>query len=295
MPVPVRARFHGGPIRRALLLFALLLGLAPLLAASAQAARVSSVGLVDYSKKAFKIGDWVRYRVEVANDRGVENTSFQEVRIVGEDVFRGEKCFWLETWFGADSLRASRDLVLVSYDAFKDKDADVMFSLYMRMMMFTTDDEGIPEMQEIRKATAARARPDLTIMRGKADTLGVDTLQTEMGPIEGRLVSVIRKLANPKDTADSTVNQITYMDRKQWLSKKVPITSLVKEEEFFERRLQAYKLGTVSTDAPEAVIDNESRVATVVAWGTGAKSALLELWREKKGFQRAPEQFEADP
>ncbi len=286
---PARTLSGRGLPARSLRTFGLAIALVLPALLPAHAARVNSTGLVDYSRKNFKLGDWVRYRVEVSTSRGIENVSYQEIRIVGEEEFRGEKCFWIETRFGPDSSRVTQDLVLVSYDVFQDKDADVMFSLYTRMMMFSTDDEGVPDMQEVRKATAAAKRPDLTMMRGKVDTLGTETVETERGPIEARLLKAIRKLGNPKQSPDSTTNLITFMDRKQWMSNRVPITSLVKEEEFFERRIQTYAVGTPSTEAPETVLDNEVRSALVVAWGTGARSPMLELWQKKKALLRAPD------
>ena len=245
------------------------------------AARVNGIGLIDYRKK-FKVGDWVRYKIDVANSNGLERENFQEVRIVGEETFRGEPCFWVETWFGPDSLRAAYDLTLMSYDVFKDTQADVRYSVYMRLMMLDQDDQGRPEMTEVKTAKGTEALPDLTPYRGKVDTLGMETVDTPKGAIESRLVTLERKLRNPRDTPDSTINKITHIVRKSWLSKRVPITSLVAEDETEDWLIQAYKLGEVSTNAPEVPFSSENRKITVVDWGTGAKSSLLAGWRAKK-------------
>jgi hypothetical protein len=267
--------------RAGLLLLAFVL--AALAAAPAFAARISGIGLLDYTKKNFKVGDWVRYRIEVSNSNGMEAVNFQEVRIAGEETFRGEPCTWIETWFGKDSTTASYDLTLMSNEVFKDPQSDVRYSVYARMMMLDSDEQGRPEMTEVKRAGSdTTPLPDLSSLRGKVDTLGFETVKTGKGPIEARMVRLTRKLRNPRDTPDSTVNKITEIVRTTWISRKVPITSLVQELEVEDWRIQAYKLGEVSTNAPEVPFSSESRKVTVAGWGTGAKSNLLRLWREKK-------------
>jgi hypothetical protein len=262
------------------LLLALTLSL--FIAAPAFAARVNGIGLIDFRRKTFKVGDWVRYKIEVANSNGQEQVNHQEVRIAGEETFRGEQCFWVETWFGPDSLRAAYDLTLMSYDVFKDPDADVRYSIYVRLMMLDQDDSGRPEMTEVKLANGAPKMPDLTPYRGKVDTLGMETIPTPKGAFEGRLVTLERKMRNPRDTPDSTINKISHLVRQSWFSKKIPITSLIAEDETEDWLIQAYKLGEVSTNAPEVPYSSENRKVTVEAWGSGARSGLLAGWRAKK-------------
>jgi hypothetical protein len=266
-------------------LAALIVATLLVIVAPAGHARVSAVGLVDYTKKNFKVGDWVRYRVDVSNDLGNEDMNFQEVRIVGEDAFRGEKCFWIETWYGPDSLKASYDLALVSYDVFKDPDSDLRYQLYVRMVLYGMDDEGIPELVELRPSTASKD-PDLRPLRGQIDTLGIEPVATAKGSLDGRLIQLQRKLSNPRQMADSTVNRITDMVRRTWVSRKIPVTSVVKEEEVNKRLVQSYAVGQPSTSAPENMIETLYRTATVVNWGTGARSEMLETWRKYRGFMR---------
>ena len=256
-----------------------------LVAVPAAHAGVSAVGLVDYTKKNFKVGDWVRYRVDVSNDRGDEDLQYQEVRVVGEDTFRGERCFWVETWYGPDSLRASYDIALVSYDVFKDPDSDLRYQLYVRMVLAGMDEEGVPELIELRKSSGSKDT-DLRPLRGQRDTVGVEAVATARGSIEARLVRLTRKLQNPRQMADSTVNRITDMERKTWIARSVPITSVVKEEEVNARKIQSYAVGQPSTSAPESLLETIYRTATVVNWGTGAKSETLASWRKHRGFMR---------
>jgi len=267
--------------RAGLLLLAFVL--AASLVVPAFAARISGIGLIDYRKKNYKLGDWVRYRIEVSNSNGNEAVSSQEVRIVGEETFRGEPCTWIETRFGPDTTNFASDLTLVSNEAFRDTQADVRFSVYARMMMMETDEQGNPVMTEIKRAGSGTSPlPDLSAMRGEVDTLGHETVETPRGSIDGQIVRLHRKIRNPRDTPDSTINRITDVKRTQWMSRKVPITSLIKEVETEDWLRQAYKICTVSTTVPETPFSSETRTVTVVAWGTGAKSDILEQWKRSR-------------
>ncbi len=254
--------------------------LAVVLAAPALAVQVSGIGLIDYRKRNFKVGDWVRYKVETANSNGRELANVQEVAIVGEEVFRGEPCFWVETWFGPDSTRASYDLTLMSAKAFADPQSDVRFTIYMRLIMTDMDETGAPVMTEVRRPPGSAPKPDMSNLRGDVDTVGVEKVDTAWGPLDGQLVRLHRKLRNPRDEGDSTVNRITDLHRKIWLTLRVPITSLAKQEETEDWFVQTYKVGTVSTSAPEVQVSSETRTAEVVAWGSGYKSLLLPLWKK---------------
>ena len=267
--------------RAGLLLLAFIL--AASVCAPAFAARISGIGLIDYRKKNFKVGDWVRYKIEVSNSNGNEAVSYQEVRIAGEETFRGEPCTWVETWFGPDTSSYVSDLTLVSNDVFKDPQADVRFSVYARLMMMEADEQGVPEMIEVKRAGAENAPlPDLTSLRGEVDTVGFEAVPTARGSLESQIVKLHRRLRNPREYADSTINRITDVKRTTWMSRKVPITSLVKEVETEDWLRQAYKVGEVSTSAPETPVSSETRTVTVIDWGSGAKSEMLAAWQKKR-------------
>jgi hypothetical protein len=133
------------------------------------------------------------------------------------------------------------------------------FSIYTRLMMLDQDDQGRPEMTEVRRADKTTALPDMAPYQGKVDTLGMERVDTPKGALDARLVRLERKLKNPRDTADSTINKITHVVRKSWVSKKVPITSLVAEDETEDWLIQAYRLGEISTNAPEVPFSSENR------------------------------------
>jgi len=265
------------------------------LVAPAFAALVSGVGLIDYRKKNYKVGDWVRYRVETNNSNGREASNLQDIAIVGEETFRGEPCIWVETWFGADSSHAGYDLTLLSARAFKDPQADVRFSIYVRLMMTDTDDDGNPVMTEVRRPAGSPEMPDMAHLRGEVDTLGTESVKTALGPMDAQMVRLHRKLRNPRDMPDSTINRITDLNRTMWLTRRVPLTSLAKQEETENWYVQKYKVGEVSTSAPEVLVSSETRSAEVIAFGTGRKSLLLPLWMKKRVSPNMPSALPSGP
>ena len=140
----------------------------------------------------------------------------------------------------------------------------------------------------MKRADKGAPAPDLTAYRGFTDTLGMERIDTPKGAIDARLLRLERKLRNPRDTGDSTINKITHVVRKTWMSRKVPITSLVAQDETEDWLVQSYRVGEVSTKAPEVPYSSENRKVTVVGWGTGAKSSLLAGWRAKKSESAVP-------
>jgi hypothetical protein len=260
--------------------------LAGALAARPAAAGVSAVGLIDYTKPNFKMGDWVRYKVEISTSTGLEDVNQQEVRIVGEETYRGERCFWVETWYGREEKVAAYDLALVSYDVFKDVAPDVHYRNYLRLVLLGLDNDGIPEMSDLKRSNPDAAPPDLRPYRGTLDTLGVEKVGTPRGEIEARLVRLSRRLARTIPQPDSTINRINETTRKTWISRNIPVTSVVKEEEVSDRKVQAYALGQPASTAPETIAESIMRTATVIDWGSGATSDLLRQWREGRGLLR---------
>ena len=245
-----------------------------------------SIGLVDYSKKNFKLGDWVRYKIETTDSHGHEDLSYQLIKIVGEEVFRGERCFWLETESLAPGQKyPSYDLTLISEEAFKDPDADMSNGFYLRAMLLGFDDNGHPEITEVH-SKAPVGKVDYAELRGKIDTVGVEAMETPKGKFDTVHLTQGQRLENTRPMSDSTVVRITVTRRALWKSRRVPITSLAREHEIKEYKLKAYKLGTVSTEVPEVLLETASYTATIVDWGTGAKSETLAAWQKNKSKRR---------
>ncbi len=261
-------------------------------AASPLLAATSAVGLVDYSGKPnFKLGDWVRYRFTIETSDGHESVGYQEVRIVGEEDYRGEKCFWVETGAGRDTSALFRTLMLMSYDAFKDPNADVRYKRYMRMLMMgpAINNSG-PELLEVEhpKEDAPPTPEELAQLRGKIEDKGPITVETVRGPIPARASFVLRKVGATDPQPDSTIQMITETKRTISVSRKIPITSQARFEQFETVYKKAWGTGQVSTEAPENVVSWSKIDSKVVAWGTGASNLMLEAWRKQGSLLDAP-------
>jgi hypothetical protein len=263
------------------------------LSAAPSGAATSAVGLVDFSGKPnFKNGDWVRYRFTAENAEGHESVAYQELRIVGEEEYRGEKCFWLETGSGRDTTALFRTLMLVSYDAFEDPNADVRYKRYMRMFMMgpAMAGEGGPEILEVEhpREDAPPTAAELAQLRGNVDSLGKVTVDTERGPILANAFYTYRKLGATDPKPDSTVQMITETKRTVSKSRKVPITSQARFEQMETIYRKAWATGTVSANAPENVHSWTKIDSKVVAWGTGARNMMLDAWRKQGSLLQAP-------
>jgi hypothetical protein len=264
-----------------------------LVSAGPASAATSAVGLVDFSSKTpnFKNGDWVRYHFKTETSSGEESEGYQEMRIVGEETYRGEKCFWLETGVGRDTMSLFRTLMLVSYEAFKDPNADVRFKRYMRLfMMGPSVNQSGPEILEVDhpKEDTPPTADEIAYLRGKVDTLGAVTVDTPRGPIASRAFYTWRKLGATEPKPDSTVVTITDTKRTVSKSRKVPITSQSRFEQTETILRKAYAAGQVSTEAPENVLSWTKIDSKVVAWGKGATNLMLEAWRQQGSLLEAP-------
>jgi hypothetical protein len=260
----------------------------------ARAASIS-IGLLDFSSKTpnFKVGDWVRYRYVNENSNGREDAGFQEISIVGEEMYRGEKCFWLETRAGRDSMHLYPTLVLMSYEVFNDPYPDVRFKHYMRLMMMPPepDEHGeiTPEFLEVGQRPEEPTTPEeIARLRGLRDTLGTVTIQTGKGAIPSRETSVYRKLGVTDVGRDSTIQTITETKRTVAHARKVPITGHTRFRQTETVYIKAYAVGQVSTTAPELEVGWSKLEATLMTWGTGAKNPFLDAWHKSGGFIEAP-------
>jgi hypothetical protein len=282
-----------GNASRTLALCALVSSLFLALPASVVRAATAADAMVDYLSGTpnYKNGDWVRYRIDAETSGGDETIQYKELRIDGEETYRGEKCFWLETGVGRDTTGMFRTLMLVSYNAFKDPYGDVRFKRYMRLfMMGPSLSGGEPEFMEVEAPKEDPPTPEeLAQFRGKIDTLGTVSVETPRGKFSAREISIYRKLSTTEPRPDSTIQTITETQRKLSRTKRVPITSLARFEQTETTMRKAYAGGTVSTDAPELPIGWVKADARLVAWGTGATNAMLEAWRAQGGLIRAPE------
>ena len=103
--------------------------------------RINGLGIIDYTHKpTFKVGDYVRYAVTSLDENNEITDRYNiTVMIAGQEVWWGERCFYIETWVDDGKRERSSAATLVSYSIFDDPLADEHAQLYMRKTVMGFD------------------------------------------------------------------------------------------------------------------------------------------------------------
>jgi hypothetical protein len=246
--------------------------------ASQSLTQTSGIGLLDYTgKPTFKVGDYVQYKVTNADQNGkVLDSYITTVMIAGEELWWGERCFWLEAWVGDGKVQRSISATLMSYSVFEDSLAEDRVQTYMRKIIADSD-EG-----KINEVIASPGNPRLTSRPAPSqphtvqrDTLGADTVQAPGGTLHALKVEMHQAWGKSGGRGDSTIYEELREDRTQWISGDIPLTHSALEETKATRTRRAWLIGR-STDAPPALLISSSvYTARVIGYGRGLKSLVL--------------------
>jgi len=270
-------------MRRAV--FALMLVLA--LPGAACAAKIEGVmdaiGMIDYSHAPrFKVGDWVRYRTHGDSYQGYRTDYTVTVLIGGEEMWWGEKCFWVETQTSYSGQAPEVASSLISYGIFGDSIPALRFTRYLRKYVSGRDEQGnyVQEpfrraLSEIRSRTFAEFAPEK-----KIDTLGVERITVEKGSYDAlKQKQVYREVTNATQ-GDSTVYYENVEDHTYWWSDQVPITRLVKIDQDNIQRKRTWMIGE-SSSAPMIVAEHSTGGTELVDFGSGMKAMSLPVEVQK--------------
>jgi hypothetical protein len=252
--------------------------------------RINAIGLVDYTHRpSFKVGDFVRYRVNTTTDGAESSAYLLTVLIAGEEEFWGEKCFWLETWTDDVDGRKESVASLMSYDVFRDSLADERIQLYRRKLINGIDENGLPA-EELIRGTAnlgsIRSAPNRPTGYD-VDTVGVDTVQTPLGLIHARHVDIMTGKQATRTEGDSTVYLENRETRSRWLAPEVAITRVAREDTRTTSGRRAWKLGYSRESGPMIVKETSVVSARVVEAGHGLKARLVPPARATSFEQQA--------
>lgn len=263
------------PFRRLLAIASALAVPVILLTQIALAAVPSSIGLVHYKKKNFKIGDWVLYKVTGGNMQGESSVDYQKVAAVLEDNYLGEQCFWLETGFGKSLETMDWSCAQISQNAFDDTIAHLRPNFYLRRLYTYTDPAGTPRVAAVRTFDPKIPLPDFESRRPVIKISRWDTLDTPKGPIRCWYTESVRTHMNTRSNPDGTVQRGVESTIKRWINADaVPITGIVREEEHKVFKTKAWPIGKLSTDYPEQINGRDDLVTELLDFGTGAKPRL---------------------
>jgi hypothetical protein len=252
------------------------LGPAP---ASAQkpAGIMNAIGLIDFGHPAdFKLGSWAKYHMKAQSTAGATDDYKMTVLIAGEEEWWGEDCFWLET---VTEVTQSSNLVvasLMSYDVFKDSLGLPRMQFYVRKVINGLDENGLP-IQEVyrRPASTLRSRDPLGNMSVRIDTVGTETVTLDKGTFDCTLVKFFQGKAQTGSAGDSTDYTELRETRTTFMSPKVPITHIVREDLEQSLSRKAWMIGKSKDATPLMLLEETKGGAVLVDYGENGTSRLL--------------------
>ena len=245
---------------------------------------INGIGLIDYSSHPnMKVGSWVKYHVTGASQLGASDDYDVTVMIAGEERFWGEDCFWVETWTEPKGRPPIAVATLMSYSVFSDTLPTIRSQYYMRKTINgLTPEGGVQENLVRRPAATLKKRETLTAI----PSVSLDTLDTQTFTLDGqdfacRKVSWKEGKSATLDQRDSSLTTEVRENRMLYLSKKVPVTGLFREDIEHSTKRKTWAIGRSADAAPFNVMDIAKGTATLVAFGDHEKPRLLPLDRER--------------
>ncbi len=290
-------------MRRAVPLLALVAALltlhgpAPTRASESGLDRINGIGLIDFGvKPTFKVGDWARYQMSAHSELGVADEYTVTVLIAGEEAWWGEDCFWIETITHSEGGGTQAVASLMSYDVFQDSLALPHMQLYVRKLINSMDENGNP-IQVVYKRPASTLKmreTPISQFRLQVDTLGHESITVPKGAYDCLKLQFLQGRGQTGAKGDSTDYSELRETRTTFMSLKVPITHIVREdiEQSFTRK--AWKVGYSKDATPTLTMDRTKGSAQLVDCGSGMVSGTVperlrkSIAEQRAGAARAP-------
>ena len=269
-------------MRRAVLALMLVAGMPSITSAAAIEGPVDAIGMIDFARGVqFKVGDWVRYRTQGQSAQGFKTDYTVTVLIAGEELWWGEKCFWVETQTstgpGQPAITAAS---LLSYDVFTDPKAETRFRRYIRKYVDGVDGRGKPDVHLFLRAPSELTTRGFEekVPNRKVDTLGVEKVDVPKGTFDALRIKWHFRDSETSQEGDSTVYFELIEDHTYWRSRQVPITSLVRVDQENTQRRRVWMIGE-SENAPLRIVEHTTGGTQLLDFGSGMQA------------QGIPEQF----
>ncbi len=263
----------------------------PLRASDPSLDRINGIGLIDFGvKPTFKVGDWARYHMSAKSDLGVVDDYNVTVLIGGEEQWWGEDCFWIETVTQSPGGGTQAVASLMSYEVFNDSLALPHMQLYVRKLITGLDADGEPvQVVYKRPASTLRTRETPTSQfKVQVDTLGRESVTVPKGAYDCVKLQFLQGRGATGARGDSTEYTELREVRTTYMSLKVPITHIVREdiEQSFTRK--AWKVGYSKDATATVTMDRTVGSAQLVDTGSNMVSQTVpERLRKSIAEQRA--------
>lgn len=260
--------------------------------------QVNGIGLIDYRRRPdFKVGDWVKYRITGTNTTGAKDDYMVTLIIAGEENFWGEDAFWVETWTEPRGEPPQVTATLMSYSIFDDSLPIQRMLLYQRKSINETGDQGNPDQVVLRRSPASLKlrTPFDDQIRMDIDTLGQDTVVVPRGNFRVVKVRTRQGKSTTRDVGDSTDYSEIWDTRTDYITRQIPITSVVLEQIETSFQQRKWQIGRSEDSPPMRYLDRSIGEARLVDFGSGMKSGMLPESMQKSLKSRKAAEGTAAP
>jgi len=268
-----------------------LYGPGPSRATEAGLDRINGIGLIDFGMKpTFKVGDWARYHMSAKSELGVVDDYNVTVLIAGEEAWWGEDCFWIETVTESPGAGTQAVASLMSYEVFNDSLALPHMQLYVRKLITSMDADGNAiQVVYKRPATTFKMRETPTSQfKVQVDTLGRESVTVPKGSFDCVKLQFLQGRGQTGARGDSTEYKELREVRTTFMSPKIPITHIAREDIEQSWTRKAWKVGYSKDATPTVFLDRTLGSAQLMDSGSGMESHTVpEPLRRSIAEQRA--------
>jgi hypothetical protein len=238
---------------------------------------VDAIAMLNYrGGPKFKIGDWVKYHTYGKSDQGYRTDYTVTILIAGEEMWWGERCFWVESQTSYSGQTPELAASLLSYSVFEDTLPARHFQRYIRKFIDGFDAEGRPVQQLFQRAGSE------LVMRGYGeyepyrthDTLGVQPVEVPKGKFDALRENQLWREYSTKAEGDSTIYFEMSESHTYWWSDQIPITRLVRIDQEDTQKSRVWLIGE-SENAPMRILERAIGATELLDFGSGMKAQLV--------------------
>lgn len=252
---------------------------------------VDAIAMIDYTRgPRFKVGDWVRYRTKGESHQGYRTDYSVTILIAGEEMWWGEKCFWVETQNSFSGQPPEVTASLLSYAIFQDSLPSVRFGRYVRKFVEGVDDQGNYIIHPFRRAPNEIRSRTFTEHNPvhELDTLGMARVEVPKGTFDALQLRKTYRITETAQQGDSTVYYEMVQAHTYSWSDQVPITRLVSIDQDNIQRRRVWMIGE-SGDAPLNVAEHVVGGTQLLDFGSGMKAiSVPERFQRPLSEQQPP-------